>query len=179
MQEPDIINLLSLVGEELEALGFQQPASILLIGGAYMITQVHNRLTTRDVDAIIQADPYSEEYRLLKQATEFVAYDTGNDQDWFSDNIADFIISAGKIPPGHLWFSHSMLQVYIPDESYILALKLLSGRDKDQDDIQILLSRLKVKTRKQAEKLLNKYLNKSTRQEFAEDIQSTLDKFFE
>lgn len=144
-----------------------------------MITQVHNRLTTRDVDAIIQADPYSEEYRLLKQATEFVAYDTGNDQDWFSDNIADFIISAGKIPPGHLWFSHSMLQVYIPDESYILALKLLSGRDKDQDDIQILLSRLKVKTRKQAEKLLNKYLNKSTRQEFAEDIQSTLDKFFE
>lgn len=178
MQEADIINLLMLVGEELEAFGLQRPIRILLIGGAYMLTQVHNRLITRDVDVIIRANPESREYNQLKQAATFVAQDTGADRDWLSDNIADFITSAGKVPPGHLWLSHGMLQVYIPDESYILALKLLSGRDKDENDIHTLLQRLNIRTRKQAEKLLNKYLNKSTREEFTEDIQETLDDLF-
>lgn len=178
MQEADIINLLKLVGEELEAFGLQKPIRILLIGGAYMLTQVHNRLVTRDVDVIVQVNRESREYSQLKQAVTFVAQDTGVDRDWLSDNIADFILSAGKIPRSQLWLSHGMLQVYVPDESYILALKLLSGRDKDENDIHTLLQRLNIRTRKQAEKILNKYLNKNTREEFAKDIQETLDDLF-
>lgn len=178
MQEQDIITRLSLVGEELEAYGLQQPIRVLLIGGAYMITQVHNRLVTRDVDVIIQEDPESEAYHFLKKAAEFVAHDIKADKDWFSDNIADFIGSTGNIPPGHLWLSHGMLQVFIPNDDYVLALKIISGRDKDINDITVLLQRLKIQTRKRVEKLLRTYLNEDTLQEFAQDIQDTLDKFF-
>lgn len=39
MQRQDIEHNLTLLGEELQELGLQKPIRLLLIGGAYMITQ--------------------------------------------------------------------------------------------------------------------------------------------
>jgi hypothetical protein len=54
MQEQEIVTLLCLVGDELQALGVKHPIRLLLIGGAYMLTQIHNRPATRDVDVVVQ-----------------------------------------------------------------------------------------------------------------------------
>jgi hypothetical protein len=180
MQEQEIVTFLSLVGDELQALGVVQPIRLLLIGGAYMLTQIRNRPATRDVDVVVQGlDPQSEDYRLFKQAIAFVAHDRGASPAWLSDNMAEFLQSIGKIPRGKRWLSQGKLEVYVPDAGYILALKLLSGRDKDLSDIEALLATLGIKNRKQAEALLRGYIEKKTLKVYAQKIQVTLNTFFE
>ncbi len=180
MQEQEIVTFLSLVGDELQALGVKQPIRLLLIGGAYMLTQIRNRPATRDVDVIVQGlHPQSEDYRLFKQAIAFVAHDRGANPAWLSDNMAEFLQSIGKVPRGKRWLSQGKLEVYIPDAGYILALKLLSGRDKDLSDIEALLATLGIKNRKQAEVLLRRYIEKKTLNDNAQEIQITLNTFFE
>jgi len=144
-----------------------------------MITQIHNRSITRDVDIIAQKiDRESAEHRLLKQATSSVAHSLNASPAWFSDNMADFFKSIGKIPHGKLWFSRGKLEVYLPDSGYILALKLISGRDKDLEDIEALLQNLHLKKRKQVENLIKKYIDQETQEEYNEEIQTALDTFF-
>lgn len=180
MQEQEIVGFLSLVGDELQALGVKQPIRLLLIGGAYMLTQIRNRPVTRDVDVIVQGlHPQSEDYRLFKQATAFVARDMGASPAWLSDNMAEFLQSIGKVPRGKRWLTQGKLEVSIPDAGYILALKFLSGRERDKNDIKALIDTLGIENRKQAEALLKKYLEKKTRRDYAEELQATLDKFFE
>ena len=41
-----------------------------------------------------------------------------------------------RLPAGCLWLKTGMLEVSVPDDRYILALKLEAGREKDMDDIQ-------------------------------------------
>jgi hypothetical protein len=180
MQEQEIVTLLCLVGDELQALGVKHPIRLLLIGGAYMLTQIHNRPATRDVDVVVQKlDPQSEEYRLFKQAIAFVAHDMGASPAWLSDTMAEFLQSIGKIPRGKRWLSQGKLEVSVPNARYILALKLLAGREKDVNDIKALLETLGIANRKQAEALLKTYVEKNTRQNAAQELQATLDQFFE
>ncbi len=180
MQEQDILRFLSLVGDELQAFGLQRPIRLLLIGGAYMLTHIRNRDATRDVDVIVLGlDPASEEYRLFKQAVAFVAHDLGISPAWLSDNMAQFLQSIGKVPTGQPWLSCGKLEVSVPDPSYILTLKLLSGREKDMNDIEALLQMLAITTRKQAEEVLNLYLDKDTQNNYEQDIQEALDHFFD
>jgi len=56
---------------------------------------------------------------------------------------------------------------------------LLSGRDKDLSDIEALLATLGIKNRKQAEALLRRYIEKKTLNDYAQEIQITLNTFFE
>src|SRR5207302_9667144 len=104
MQEQDIIRFLSLVGDELQAFGLQRPIRLLLIGGAYMLTHIHNRDATRDVDVIgLGLDPASEEYRLFNQAAACVAHDIGISPARLSDSIAQLFQSSVKVTPSNQW----------------------------------------------------------------------------
>ncbi len=70
-----------------------------------------------------------------------------------------------------------MLEVYVPPAEYILALKLLAGRQKDRDDIYALCQQLKIRTRKQAQRLVDRYiLDKQIQQ--MNDLDDTLNLFF-
>jgi hypothetical protein len=51
-----------------------------------------------------------------------------------------------------------MLEVYIPPREYILALKLLANRKKDQKDIMALCQQLNVQTREQAQQVIDRYV---------------------
>jgi response regulator RpfG family c-di-GMP phosphodiesterase len=78
MQEQEIITFLSLMGDELQDAGITQPIRILLIGGAYMLTQIHNRATTQDIDVIVLTPATdSQEYTIFKRIVQFVAQDQG------------------------------------------------------------------------------------------------------
>src|SRR5512144_871068 len=51
--EQEIEDALAALGQELQRLGVQQPIRILVVGGAYMLTQLHNRLATKDIDVLL------------------------------------------------------------------------------------------------------------------------------
>lgn len=180
MQEGDIIFYLSELGKQLEELGISksEPVELEMIGGGFMLTQVHNRPFTEDVDVLVMnpdamADP--ERYRVYKNAVRFVAYDYMLSEKWLSDNIGDFMQMLGRVPKGKLWKQFGPLKIYIPSADYILALKLIAGRQKDEDDIVALLSLLKVKTRQDVQCILDKYVSKDMQDYHY--VQQTLSRF--
>lgn len=54
MQAEDIETYLADLGQELQRMGQQQPVRLLLVGGAFMLTQFHNRVATKDVDVLLK-----------------------------------------------------------------------------------------------------------------------------
>jgi hypothetical protein len=84
----------------------------------------------------------------------------------------------GPIPEGTLWLKHGMLEVFVPEPQYVLALKLLAGRDKDMEDIQALLRRLRIKRRSRVEKLLQQYVDADMLADEREKIDKLLNDLF-
>jgi hypothetical protein len=161
MDKTEIETYLAELGQELQDMGVQQPMRILLIGGAYMLTQVpDSRPNTNDIDVLLKDvdDPTSQLYRLFKAAVRTVASQNRIPSTWLNDVIGDFIRDVSIVPQGSLWQRYTMLEVYVPPNEYILALKLLAGRQKDRDDINILCQQLQVQTRKQAQRLVDQYI---------------------
>jgi len=179
MQEQDIIQLLTQVGRDLEEYHFQEPVRLLLIGGAYMITQLHSRTATGDIDAaLLGRERWGDEYDLFKRIVQFELAEMGSTNEGFSDDITEFLPLMGLPKSSTLWLSSGKLDVYVPDAGYILALKLLANRDKDQPDLQVLLALKKIKRRKQAEKLLSTNVSQDIREEYAEKIERVLSALF-
>ena len=145
-----------------------------------MLTQVRNRPTTNDVDVLlkdIDDTTTSPLYRTFKAAVRTVASRNQIPSTWINDVIGDFLRDTGTVPQGTLWRRYVMLEVYVPPGEYILALKLLAGRQKDRDDIYALCQQLKIRTRKQAQQLVDQYIpNKQVQQ--INDLDDTLNFFF-
>jgi len=180
MQAQDIVTYFAELGQELQHLGVQHPIRILLIGGAYMLTQVHNRPTTNDIDVLlkdIDDTTTSPLYRTFKAAARAVASRNHLPNTWINDLVGDFLRNTGTVPQGALWRSYAMLEVYIPPSEYILALKLLAGRPKDRDDIYALCQQIKIQTREHAQQLVDRHIpNKQVQQIY--DLDDTLNFFF-
>lgn len=177
MNAQEIIHNLQLLGEELAAMQIQEPVELQLIGGGFMLTQIRNRVATRDIDVmVLHPDAYSESYRIFKGAARFVAQDEDLDPAWLSTNIGDFLRIAGPLPKLKLWKKFGPLHIYIPPKDFILALKLVAGREKDTPDIEALLHRLRIHKRTQAQKILDRYIYPNIQSDY--DVATTLDDFF-
>ncbi len=180
MQAQEIEMYLAELGQELQNLGVQHPIRILLVGGAFMLTQVRNRFTTNDVDVLLKdiEDPTTSSlYQTFKAAVRTITSRNKIPSSWINDVIGDFLRDMGTVPEGTLWHTYAMLEVYIPPSEYILALKLLAGRQKDRDDIYALCQQLQVQTRKQAQRLVDRYIpNKQVQQ--LNGLDDTLTDFF-
>ena len=176
MQAQEIEAHLAELGQELQNLNVPQPVRILLVGGAFMLTQLHNRSTTNDVDVILKDvddSPNSPVYRAFKAAVRQVASNNNLSNAWLNDVIGDFLRDASNVPEGTLWRKYAMLEVYMPASEYILALKLLAGRQKDRNDILALSQQLHIQTREQAQQLLDRYIpNKQVQQ--VNEVEDTL-----
>lgn len=164
MNAKDIEHYLSLLGNALADLGVTYPVRVLLLGGAFMLTQISVRRTTEDIDVLplddgAPADPTSIPLAVaLWQAAHTVARERQLDPQWFNTVIADFVRTAGTIPTGTLWRKHGPLEIYIPPKEYILVLKLLANRKKDWGDIAALRQVLNIGTREQAQQLIDRYI---------------------
>lgn len=179
MNANDIERYLLLVGEELQAMGLSEPIQLLLVGGGYMLTQVQNRAATGDIDTVwLQPEIYSDSeiYRLFKAAVQFIADGEGLDASWFNIDVGDFVLLAGPLPKMKLWKMFSVLHVYLPSKDFILAHKLLAARNKDIGDIEVLLSQLKIDTRKKAQRILDKYIAQDIQEN--NHVDAKLDLFF-
>ncbi len=161
MQAHEIEHALALLGQELQDRGIQHPIRILIVGGAYMVTQLQNRPSTQDIDILFKdlPDPMASPlYPILTSAVHAVASRVSLPDHWFNDIIGDALRINGVVPDGTLWHVYAMLEVYIPPAEYMLALKLFAGRDRDRDDILALCQQLGITTRQQAQDILDRFI---------------------
>lgn len=56
------------------------------------------------------------------------------------------------------WLQLSNLTAYVPDLYYMMALKIFSGRTRDDRDIQALARALKISTRQQCWEIVESYI---------------------
>jgi hypothetical protein len=161
MQRQEMEQYLAELGQALEQQGVQEPVRILLIGGAFMLTQMSSNRVTNDIDVLLSDidDPTTSPlYQTFKMAARIVARQNNIPLTWINDVIGDFLRDVSKIPQGTLWRTYGLLQVYIPEADYILALKLLAGRQKDKEDIQLLCQQLHINTRIHAQQVVDRYI---------------------
>lgn len=161
MQALDIESSLAELGQELQNLGVQQAIRILMVGGAFMLTQIHNRTLTDDIDVLLKDidDPAASPlYPILTLAVRAIAARRQLPTTWLNDVIGDALRANSAVPEGTLWRRYGRLEIYIPPDDYMLALKLFAGRDKDRDDLLALRSRLGIVTRQQAQALVDQYI---------------------
>ena len=94
------------LGAEVPHLGVQRPIHVLFVGGAYMLTQFHNRQSTNDVDILLKDsdDPFTSlPYLLFKAAVRAVAQQKRSPASWINDVIGDFLCDQRMVPEGVLW----------------------------------------------------------------------------
>jgi hypothetical protein len=122
MHAQDIENYLAELGQELLNLGLQHPIRILLVGGAFMLTQIQNRASTNDVDVLLkdgEDSTTSPRYQTFRAAVRAVARKRTLPSNWLNDIMGDFLRDTGTAPDGTLWRMYTMLEVYIPPREYI------------------------------------------------------------
>lgn len=182
LQRQDIVSLLSQLGQELIKKKFRSPVKILLIGGAYMILELQNRQTTQDIDIYplnfpdsMQPDKQTKDFQAAIRA---VARQYSNmPKNWLND--VAFSLRMGSQPEEselELYASYGMLEIYRPPRPFILALKLFADRPKDRPDIAALLDDLQIRTRAQAQAILDRYYDRITQMEYR--VNKTLDRLF-
>jgi hypothetical protein len=135
----------------------QITTSLILLGGALMITQIGNRKATQDIDVVIATND-RRTYQAVQQAIALVAKEKKLPAAWLNDDVAIVVDQIGKPKAPKLWKIFGTLTVYVPELEYILALKLFSGRPQDDRDIQAVAQRLSLQTRAQAWSIVNTYI---------------------
>lgn len=164
MKAKEIENYLAQLGQELADTGITSPVQILLVGGAFMLTQMKVRRTTDDIDVVpLDEDKHDEATGAplavaLWNAAHAVAAKNELPPLWFNTLIADFLRAAGAVPHGTLWRRYGPLEIYLPPKGYMFVLKLMANREKDRADIKVLCKALKIHTREQAQDRINMYI---------------------
>lgn len=180
MEGQDIERYLTELGQELYSLGVQQPVRVLIIGGTFMLAQIGNRSITEDIDVVfkdIQDRRASPLYQIALQAVKTIGARNKLREDWLNDGFSHMLRTMGGVPEGTLWRKYGVLEVFLPPAGYILALKLLGYREKDKEDIEALCQVLKIRTRKQAQAVVDQYVpNEAAHDVFG--LEQTLDELF-
>ncbi len=180
MQAQEIEHYLAELGAALESQGISKPVRLLLIGGAYMMLLANAPRTTDDIDIcwLEEGEDFHKARLALRDAVQAIASRYTLPPNWFNYLTQMLIYDKIIMPRGKLWKRYGPLHVYAPPKEYILALKILAGRDQDLADCSILLPQTHIRTRQQAQRVLNRYILPEAQQDEAETIASSLDVLF-
>ena len=113
-----------------ELAGSPVKASIFVVGGAAMAIAYDARRSTVDVDAVFAPT------REVREAAHRVAERLGLSDDWINDGAKAFL--PGDDPDRITVDEGRNVQVAAASPRYLLAMKLLSRVERDQDDIRTL-----------------------------------------
>ncbi len=116
---------------------------------------------------------------LKTQSVQVIKQKHDLDADWLNYLAQMLMYDEVIVPDGKLWKRFGPLHVYAPPREYILALKIAAGRDKDLADCAILLSKTRIRTREQAQQVVERYLLPGGLQKNAESIEHALRWLFE
>jgi Nucleotidyltransferase of unknown function (DUF6036) len=155
MDSSQIERYLGFLGQKLVEM--QTKATIILLGGALMVTQIGNRKSTQDIDVVIATND-RRTYQAIQQAIQLVAKEKNLASSWLNDDVTIVIDQIGKPKTPRHWKTFSNLAVYVPELEYMLAIKLFSGRPQDDRDIQALVQRLHIDTKARAWAIVNRYI---------------------
>lgn len=179
MESQEIETYLQALNAELARRAINKPVRLVVVGGVYMMSMMHNRTYTQDVDVIPLGFPdtmnANKETKAFRSAVHAVAKTYGMKRDWMNDVVASFIPSE-DVGPVTVWREYEHLHILFPEPAYILALKLLAGRKKDEEDIQVLSEQLHIETIEQAQVLVDRYATRKWQQECM--LGETLDNLF-
>src|SRR2546425_5165991 len=179
MEAGDIERYLAELGAELKNRGLKKPVRFLLIGGAYMLLLANAPRSTKDIDIFwLDEDGLQRAYAPLRESVQVIKRKHDLDADWLNYLAQMLMYDEVIVPEGKLWKRYGPLHVYAPPKEYILALKILAGRDQDLADCRILLPQTHIRTRQQAQRVLNRYILPEAQQDEAETIASSLDVLF-
>ena len=179
MEAEDIERYLAELGAELKNQGLKKPVRILLIGGAYMLLFANAPRPTKDIDIFwLDEDGFQRAYTPLRESVQVIKQRYDLDADWFNYLAQMLMYDKVIVPDGKLWKRFGPLHVYAPTREYILALKITAGRQKDLDDCAILLPNTQIRTREQAQHVVNRYILPGGQQKNAENIENALNRLF-
>jgi hypothetical protein len=177
MEAEDIERYLAELGTELKNRGLKKPVRILLIGGAYMLLLANAPHFTKDI-FWLDEDGLQRAYAPLRESVQVIKRKHDLDADWLNCLAQMLMYDEVIVPDGKLWKRFGPLHVYAPASEYILALKVTAGRRKDLDDCAILLPKTKIRTRKQAQQVLDRSILPNGQQKNAESIENALNQLF-
>lgn len=180
MKSQEIERYLADLGAVLKGQGITKPIRMLVIGGAYMMLLARAPRTTDDIDIfwIEEGEEFQKSRLALRDGVQIVANKYALPTNWFNYLTQMLIYDKIIMPRGELWKRYGPLHVYAPPKEFILALKIMAGRDKDIADCRILLSQTKIRTRQQAQKVLNRYILPDGQKDEAENIEYSLSVLF-
>ncbi|GHO46239.1 hypothetical protein [Ktedonospora formicarum] len=183
MERQEVELYLQELGDELERRGFEKPVRVMIVGGVYMLVMVGNRESTQDIDVVLMdmpdttsLDTATKESRLFKTAVRAVARRLKIKQHWLNDDAALFVRGFAPDPQARHWKTFNRLEVYLPSKACILALKLISFREKDRGDVEALCTHLGVQTREEVQALVDTFIAKHWQEEYL--LENTLDELF-
>ncbi|HLZ55819.1 MAG TPA: hypothetical protein VKR06_02635 [Ktedonosporobacter sp.] len=180
MDAPEIEKYLAELGSELKSRGVKKPIRIMIIGGAYMLLLENAPRTTNDIDIFwLEEEAFQHKRAILSECALAITRRYTLPLEWFNYLTQILMQNDIIIPDGTLWKRFGPLHIYVPSKEYILALKITAGRDKDFDDCDILLPQTRIKTREQAQQLLDRYILPKAQEDHAEQIEGSLDHLFE
>jgi len=149
MNKDAILKYLQDLNDELKIKDVK--GELCMVGGAVMCICFMSRISTLDVDAIF------EPKTLIYECAEIVARKNSLPKDWLNDGVKGFLSTKKD------FFSYkemSNLHVYVASPEYMLAMKCLSARlenANELDDIKFLLKHLKVSSFEEVISMITKY----------------------
>jgi hypothetical protein len=167
------------LGAELEKRGIKKPVRMMLIGGAYMLLLAGAPRSTDDIDIFwLEEDAFQQMRATLSECVLAVTKRHALPLHWFNYLTQILMQNEVLVPDGSLWKQFGPLYIYAPGAEYILALKIMAGREKDLDDCAILLTQTNIKTRQQAQQLLDRYILAEAQEKHSEQIKGSLERLF-
>jgi hypothetical protein len=146
-----------------------------------MLLLAHSPRSTEDVDFFwLEENEQTLEQALSMWHESVQAVATSNDLeiDWLNYMTHLLMYDQVIVPKGRLWKKFGPLHIHVPAKEYVLALKIIAGRDKDIADSEILLQQTKIKTRQQAQQLLDRYIPPLTQQVNIDGIEKSMKSLF-
>ncbi len=109
--------------------GKAMPAEIVLVGGAAIMASYGFRNMTNDMDAIIHASS------ALQDAAAIVEEEFGLEHNWLNSDFRRTNSFSAKLVEHSKYYRTfaNVLQVRVVDAEYLLAMKLVAGRDNKND----------------------------------------------
>jgi hypothetical protein len=114
----------------------EQPAEIVVVGGAALVLLFNARESTKDVDAYFLKPEASR----MRKAAEAVANRLNLPADWLNDGAKGYFVG---VTVGEVLYESEMLTVRAASIAQLLAMKLAAWRDAiDRSDAELLLSQM-------------------------------------
>ncbi|MGH9918386.1 MAG: DUF6036 family nucleotidyltransferase [Nitrososphaerales archaeon] len=133
----DKAEILAHLGEVADLLATERhpQATLVVVGGSYLVLHDLRAMGTSDVDSIERLT------QALRSAVERVALENDLSTDWLNDRAAMFAPVGFERSDCSVLFEHSALLVLGPKPDWVFLMKLHASREVDRDDMVALWPR--------------------------------------